>query len=116
MSRRHTFVIVVLLGAAAVAGLLAMTRTAALGSPASASSGPDDAISFRLRKLDRLEASLRKQLEGRRGAVATSPAPLPGFSVPSTGSRAQSYDDADEHEGAEEHEDVAGFDDEDRDD
>lgn len=115
MSRRHTFVIVVLLGAAAVAGLLAMTRTAALGSSASASTGQDDAISFRLRKLDRLEASLRKQLEAR-GAVATSPASLPGSSVVRVRSGTQSYDDSYEHEGAEEHEDDAGYDDEDRDD
>lgn len=115
MSRRHTFVIVVLLGAAAVAGLLAMTRTAALGSPASASTRQDDAISFRLQKLDRLEVSLRKQLEAR-GAAATSPALLPGSSALLARNGAQSYDDAYEDDGAEEHEGVAGYDDEDRDD
>ena len=53
MPRKHLFVIVVLLGAAVVAGLLAMTRTQALGSPASTSAGSDAAISFRMKKLDR---------------------------------------------------------------
>lgn len=112
MSRRHTFVIVVLLAAAAVAGLLAMTRTAALGSPASASTGQDDAISFRLRKLDRLEASLRKQLETR--GAATAPASLSGSSAVLSRSGAPSDDDEYEHD--EEHEDDAGHADEDRDD
>ena len=73
MRRRHLFVIVVLLGAAAVAGLLAVSRTVALGSPQPASSGQDPAISFRLQRLDRLEASLRKELASV-GSAAPEPA------------------------------------------
>jgi hypothetical protein len=75
MPRRHLFVIVVLLGAAAVAGLLAVTRTVAVGSPAPASSSEDAAISFRLQRLDRLEASLRKELASQ-GAATPAPAPV----------------------------------------
>ena len=90
MPRKHLFAIVVLLGAAAVAGLLAMTRTQALGSPAASSPGRDAAISFRLKKLDRLEASLAREIaaQGR----AASPAPItvyrraPGTSVVGGGS------------------------------
>jgi hypothetical protein len=74
MPRRHLFVIVVLLGAVAVAGLLAVTRTVALGSAAQAPPSQDAAISFRLQRLDRLEASLRKQLAAQ--GAATSPAPI----------------------------------------
>lgn len=74
MPRRHLFVIVVLLGAAAVAGLLAVTRTVALGSPAPASSNQDAAISFRLQRLDRLEASLREQLAAQGAAASPTPA------------------------------------------
>jgi hypothetical protein len=73
MPRKHLFVIVVLLGAAAVAGLLAMTRTQALGSPASTSAGNDAAISFRMKKLDRLEASLAKQIAAQDESAPAAP-------------------------------------------
>ena len=72
MPRRHLFAVVVLLGAAAVAGLLAVTRTVALGSPEQASSNQDAAISFRLQRLDRLEASLRKELASQAAATRAS--------------------------------------------
>jgi len=62
MSRRHLFPIVVILAAAFVAGLLAVSRTVALGRPASAATASDPAIAFRLKKLDRFEQSLRRQL------------------------------------------------------
>ena len=73
MPRKHLFAIVVLLGAAAVAGLLAMTRTQALGSPAATAPGRDAAISFRLKKLDRLEAKLAKEIARQETAVASRP-------------------------------------------
>lgn len=69
MARGHLFVIVVLLAAAAVAGLLAVTGTAQ-SKPAAAT---DPAITFRLKKLDRLEASLEQQLAGRRATARTAP-------------------------------------------
>ena len=71
MSRRHVFPIVVMLAAAFVAGLLAVSRTVALGRPASAATASDPAIAFRLKKLDRFEQSLRQQLAH---ATATRPA------------------------------------------
>lgn len=69
MARGHLFLIVVLLAAAAVAGMLAITR-AAQTRPAAAT---DSAISFRLKRLDRLEASLEKQLTARSQASQSSP-------------------------------------------
>jgi hypothetical protein len=71
MPRKHLFPIVVLLAAALVAGLLAVTRTVALGRPANAATASDPAIAFRLEKLDRFEQSLRQQLAD---ATATRPA------------------------------------------
>ena len=71
MSRKHMFPIVVMLAAAFVAGLLAVSRTVALGRPASAATASDPAIAFRLKKLDRFEQSLRRQLAH---AKATRPA------------------------------------------
>jgi hypothetical protein len=62
MSRKHLFPIVVMLAAAFVAGLLAVSRTVAVGRPANAATASDPAIAFRLKKLDRFEQSLRKQL------------------------------------------------------
>ena len=71
MARGHLFLIVVLLVGAAVAGLLAVTRTAQSAPVAT----NDAAITFRMKKLDRLEASLERQLARRNGAAAPS-APL----------------------------------------
>ncbi|HEU5009457.1 MAG TPA: hypothetical protein VFT33_02040 [Gaiellaceae bacterium] len=68
MSRKHLFPIVVMLAAAIVAGLLAVSRTVALGHPANAATASDPAIAFRLKKLDRFEQSLRQRL-------AEAPAP-----------------------------------------
>ena len=71
MSRKHVFPIVVMLAAAFVAGLLAISRTVALGRPANAATASDPAIAFRLEKLDRFEQSLRLQLA--RSAKAQHP-------------------------------------------
>ena len=62
MSRKHLFPIVVMLAAAFVAGLLAISRTVAVGQPANAATASDPAIAFRLKKLDRFEQSLHRQL------------------------------------------------------
>jgi len=69
MARGHLFLIVVLLGAAAVAGLLAVSRTSAQSRPVS---GTDAAISVRMKKLDKLEASLQRQITARRKASAAA--------------------------------------------
>jgi hypothetical protein len=75
MPRKHLFLIVVVLAAAVIAGLLAVSRTVALGRPASAATASDPAIAFRLKKLDRFEQALRRQLAhapaARHGTVTT---------------------------------------------
>jgi hypothetical protein len=83
MSRKHVFPIVVMLAAAFGAGLLAVSRTVALGRPASAATASDPAIAYRLEKLDRFERSLRRQLAAtanlRQPTVyrhAASPSPV----------------------------------------
>jgi hypothetical protein len=87
MPRKHLFPIVVMLAAALVAGLLAVSRTVALGRPASAATASDPAIAFRLKKLDRFEQSLRRQLASTpatrmstvyRHAPSVSPVPSHG--------------------------------------
>jgi hypothetical protein len=64
MSRKHLFAIVVLLGAAAVAALLAMSRATTSAAPASSAQ-----IVAKTQSLDRLEASLRRALAERPPAV-----------------------------------------------
>ena len=66
MSRMHLFTIVVLLGAAAVAGLLALTRTTTAATQA-----PSAEIAAKSRSLDRLEASLERSLAKQPPAVPT---------------------------------------------
>jgi hypothetical protein len=84
MSRKHLFAIVVLLGAAAVAGLLALTRTTTAATQASSAQ-----IAARSRSLDQLEAALRRSLARQLPDVpaarstAASSAPRTVF-VPST--------------------------------
>lgn len=79
MSRKHLFAIVVLLAAAAVAGLLALTGTGQVGA---ATTQPSSAqIQARTRSLDRLEASLRRSLAKQPPAV---PAGQAGRSAPTT--------------------------------
>jgi hypothetical protein len=73
MHRKHLFPLVVLLAAAVVAGLLALTRTVDLGQPATASTGSDPAIAFRLKELDRFELSLRQQLAKTKTPAAIAP-------------------------------------------
>lgn len=90
MARKHAFFVVVLLAAAALAGFVALTRTADLAQPAAATATPSvsqSALEQRLRALDRFEAKLRKQLRaaptGRKSAPAAvltrvaTPAPAP---------------------------------------
>ncbi len=60
MARKHRFSIVVMLGAAVVAGFLALGRSVQLGAASKPASTAQ--ISARARSLDRLEAQLRRQL------------------------------------------------------
>ena len=82
MSRKHLFAIVVLLAAAAVAGLLAMSRTVALGgAPTPASSAQ---VAAKTRSLDRLEASLRRALADQPPTVPFSGAAPASSTLPRT--------------------------------
>jgi hypothetical protein len=72
MSRKHLFPIVVMLAAAFVAGLLAVSRTVAVERPANAATASDPAIAFRLKKLDRFEQTLRKQLAATPKSASTT--------------------------------------------
>lgn len=78
MARKHRFSIVVMLGAAVVAGFVALGHTVQLG--AASKSAPTAQVSARARSLDRLEAQLRRQLAAlpktapKAQKVATRPA------------------------------------------
>jgi hypothetical protein len=71
MSRQHLFAVVVMLGAAAIAGLLAVTRTVDLGA-AAATSTSNTQIAAKTRSLDRLEASLRRSLAKQPPALPST--------------------------------------------
>ena len=101
MSRGHLFSLVVMLGAATVAGVLALTSTGRLGASSTQASSAE--VAAKSRSLDRLEASLRRSL-------AKQPPPLPavgtaGRSTPQrtifvrpTAGSAQTASHEDEHE------------------
>ena len=99
MARKHLFPLVVLLAAAAVAGVLALSRTVALGQGTS-SANADTAIAYRLEELDRFEASLREQL-----ARSSQPASAPTRTVYRRASAATAHADDDAYEHEDEHED-----------
>jgi hypothetical protein len=67
MARKHRFSIVLMLGAAVVAGFLALSRSVQLGAASKPASTAQ--VSARARSLDRLEAQLRNQL----AALAKTP-------------------------------------------
>jgi hypothetical protein len=94
MSRKHLFPIVVMLAAALVAGLLAVSRTVALGRPSSAATASDPTIAFRLKKLDRFERSLRQQLARAPKAQQTTV-----YRHAPSVSPASSHGEEDHHEG-----------------
>jgi hypothetical protein len=105
MPRKHLFPLVVLLAAAAVAGVFALTRTVDLGQAASSSTSPDPAIAYRLDELDRFQASLRKQL-AQTPAASTQPQTVyrrAAASAPAAVAEREHEDDRYEHE--DEHED-----------
>ena len=81
MPRKHAFMVVVLLGAVFVAGVLAVSRTVVLGQPARASTSSDPAIAFRMKKLDRFEASLERRASALDKAQASGSHHLPPLAV-----------------------------------
>jgi hypothetical protein len=73
MPRKHLFPLVVLLAAAAVAGLLALGRAVDLGRAAGGPTSDQPAIAFRLAQLDKAEKSLQAQLADLRKTPAAKP-------------------------------------------
>jgi hypothetical protein len=98
MSRKHLFSIVVLLGAATVAGVLALTSTRQLGALTTQASSAQ--IAARSRSLDRLEASLQRSLAKQPPAVpaVSRPAPQRTIFVRPTAGSAQTASHEDEHQ------------------
>lgn len=115
MPRKHLFPLVVLLAAAAVAGLLALGRAVDVGQPAGASTGEQPAIAFRLAELDRAERSLRQQLADLRRAPASETQTV--YQRAATQTDAEHEDDHDDdHEDEDDHEDDDYHEDGERDD
>jgi hypothetical protein len=71
MARKHRFSIVVMLGAAVVAGFFVLSRSVQLGAASKPASTAQ--ISARARSLDRLEAQLRSQLAALPKAAPKAP-------------------------------------------
>ena len=77
MNKAHAAGIALLLGAAAVIGMVAATRTAVLGHAASASAqaGPTNStLARRAHRLDRIETALRRSLRSRPPKLPPVPA------------------------------------------
>jgi hypothetical protein len=107
MARKHRFSIVVMLGAAVVAGFLALSRSVQLGAASKPASTAQ--VSARTRSLDRLEAQLRDQLAAlpkvtpKAKPVATRSASPGVLYVRSPASPAAATHGDDEHDDAEAH-------------
>lgn len=102
MPRKHLFVIVVLLGAALVAGLLALTRTSTASTQASSTQ-----IAAKSRSLDRLEASLRRSLAARPPALSeagrTAVPPAPGTVYVRSAAATQAAGEREDEHGDDDH-------------
>lgn len=72
MKRVHIITVALLLGVAAVLGVVAASRTAAVGV-ASHSTSSNAAVAARAQRLDRVEAALRKALRDRPPALPRAP-------------------------------------------
>ena len=89
MKRVHIITVALLLGVAAVLGVVAASRTAAVGV-ASHSTSSNAAVSARAQRLDRVEVALRKALRDRPPALPRVP-PVPPAGSPATTSAAVVY-------------------------
>lgn len=74
MNRKHALIVAAALGLAALAGMVALTRTLHLGG-AARTRVPQAQIVRRSRQLDRIEASLRRELARRRRDARPGPRP-----------------------------------------
>ena len=115
MARKHRFPIVVMLGAAVVAGFFALSRSVQLGAASRPASTAQ--ISARARSLDRLEAQLRRELAALPAAApeaqpaatrSTSPGVLYLRSPASPSSASHGNEGDDREESAEGHDGALG--------
>jgi hypothetical protein len=75
MKKIHVFAVALMLGAAAVLGVLAATRTVGLGSARAGSPQVTNAsVTARKHRLDRVEAALKRALRDRPPALPSVPA------------------------------------------
>jgi hypothetical protein len=112
MARKHIFILVVILGAAALSGLVAMARTTGVGTSANAApTAASPALEARLRHLARFEKRLEMQL-AKEPAVAAlnSSAGQSTVSVPSTSTSAQDSHSSSSDDIGDEDEDEGGDD------
>lgn len=112
MARKHRFSIVVMLGAAVVAGFLALSRSVQLGAASKPASTAQ--VSARADSLDRLEAQLRDQLAAltkaaRKGKPVATRSASPGvLYVRSPASPIVATHGDDDEENAETHDGALG--------
>lgn len=97
MARKHIFILVVILGAAALSGLVAMARTSGVGAPATAAPAASPALDARLRELTRFEKRLKNELVASTGSTGQSTVFVPAASTSAQTSHS-SFSDDDEHE------------------
>jgi hypothetical protein len=103
MTRPHALAVSLMTGAATIAGVVALSRTVALGQQASS---PDEVrIEQRAAALDRAEAAIARLDAGAPPAVVAAPAPLPAAQPPAVTVRVADEaipvaedDDDDDHE------------------
>jgi hypothetical protein len=110
MPRKHLFPLVVLLAAAAMAGLLALGRTVDLGRAAGGSTSEQPAIAFRIAQLDKAEKSLRSQLADLRKRPAAGPRTVYERAATPVATHAADDEHGDDH-GDDEHHEAGGRDD-----
>ena len=113
MARKHVFILVVILGAAALSGLVTMARTTGVGTSANAApAAASPALEARLRHLARFEKRLETQLAKEPAVAAANSSPgrsSVNFPPASTSAQdSQSTFSDDDH--AEEYEDEGGDD------
>jgi hypothetical protein len=80
MKKAHVVAVALLLGLAAVLGVLAASRTAGLGA-SSRSHVATTSIAARTKKLDQVELALRRALRDRPPALPPVPASTPGVAA-----------------------------------
>jgi hypothetical protein len=75
MQKIHVLAVALVLGLAAVVGVVAATQTTGIGAARSAARASDHAIAVRSKKLDSAERALARALKARPPALPHAPSP-----------------------------------------